>query len=367
VTPPRTIIGSVLNTPLLRSPLKRRIIFGLLIVALAVLCLYPRTYVAEAQLMPQTPGGGLSTALAQESNGAILDLGALTGSKTSVESDLTVARSHAVTQDVVNKLKHAGRHGWSTRTQAEAALDHKIGIIAIRGSILQITAHDTNPEFARSLVAVTADAIQDRLGEISIRQSAQKRAVATNRLLDAQQRLAVAQQALTDWRSKHRLAEPQAQLSAGIGQLASLQSELKAKQVELGGLRRFATEQNLQVKTVEAQIGSLEGQIASAQANGAPGAGNLSLNELSAANVEYSDLVRDETVAETLYKVYTRYMDELTIDEMSARENMNLIEPAYIEPGRQLNVWAVGLLLLTILLAVGAEFYMVGQSTNVTR
>jgi uncharacterized protein involved in exopolysaccharide biosynthesis len=367
VTPPRTIIGGVLNTPLLRSPLKRRIIFGALILGFGLLCLYPRTYVAEAQLMPQTPGGGLSTVLAQESNGAILDLGALTGSKTSVESDLTVARSHSVNQEVVSKLKLVGSHGWATRAQAEAALDHKIGIIAIRGSILEITASDTNPEFARSLVSATADAIQDRLGEISIRQSALKRAVATDRLTDAEQRLAKAQQALTDWRAGHRLAEPQAQLAAGVGQLATLQSELKSKQVQLGGLLKFGTEQNVQVKAVEAEISSLEGQIAAVQANATPGAGNLSLNQLSAANVEYSDLMRNESVAEALYKVYSRYMDELTIDEMSAKENMNLIEPAYIAPGRQLNIWAVGLLLLTILLAIGAEFYMAVPSANAER
>jgi tyrosine-protein kinase Etk/Wzc len=70
-------------------------------------------------------------------------------------------------------------------------------------------------------------------------------------------------------------------------------------------------------------------------------------------------LYMDEKAAETLFVVYKRYIDELTIDKLSANNNMEIIEPAYIDPSRQYNAWAVGLLCLTALIAAMAEFYVV--------
>jgi len=43
---------------------------------------------------------------------------------------------------------------------------------------------------------------------------------------------------------------------------------------------------------------------------------------------------------------------------MSAHENMNLIEPAYIDPNRQFNIPAVGLLILVLLVAATLEIYL---------
>lgn len=357
MTPPRTIIGEILATPWFGDPLRRRLTFLVAAIVLAILCVYPEIYAAEAQLEPQTPGGGLSTILAQESNGSILDLGALTGAKTSVESDLTIARSHAVLDGVISRLNLVGKPGFRSLSQAESKLGHKINIIAIRGSILQITAHDRDPNFAKQLVDATATSVQDRLAEISLRQTAQKRAVDLNRLADANIRLAKAQAALNQFRIANKLPAPEAQLSAGVGLLASLQGELQAKQVELGSLQQFATDQNLSVRRVQAQIIGLENQISEAKRT-EQGSGPANLSTLAVINVRYADLYRDEIVAQTLYRVYTRYLDELTIDEMSAHENMNLIEPAYIDPNRQFNIPAVGLLILVLLVAATLEIYL---------
>ncbi len=353
---PPTIIGAVMESRWLRNATRRRLGLGVLAVILAILCVFPEHYAAEAQLMPQDNGGGLSGVLAEQASGAILNLGALAGNKPSIEADLTIARSHAVLAKTVARLNLLRRLGYRSERKAEVKLKNKVGIIAIRGSILQVTTRDSNPKFARDLAGAVAESIQDRVADISLEQARTKRVVATNRLSEATVRLANAQAALNQFRLANKLPAPEQQLGAGVGILAGLQSQLQAAEVELRSQELVSTPDNIQVKVLQSRIASLRQQVAQAQdtgqANGGPG-----LAGIAVVNTQYYNLYRDEKTAEILYQVYNRYLEELTIDEMSANEAMYVVQPAYVVPSRQFNVWAVGLLLIVLMAAVAAEYY----------
>jgi uncharacterized protein involved in exopolysaccharide biosynthesis len=361
MTRPPTIIDAVLDARWFRDRTRRWLTFGVTAVLFGVLSIWPETYKAEAQLMPQESNGGLSSVLASEASGALLNLSVLTGSRTSIEEDVTIARGHSVIQDAIAKLKLVGRPGYPDARAAEAKLSKKLSVVAIRGSILDVTVHDSDRDFARRLVEAAAQSIQDRLAQISLQQAAQKREVTTNRLADATVRLAKAQEALNQFRLAHKLPAPEQQLGAGVGNLAGLQAQLESKQAQLSALSQIATPQNIQTKVIQADIASLRSQILQAQkASGAQGGGTLA--SVAIANTQYYNLVRDEHVAELLYQVYSRYLDEITIDEMSAMQNVQLIEPAFVDPRRQYNLVFAGLLGLIIAIAIGAEYYYAGSS-----
>ncbi len=358
MTPPRSIIGGVLESSWFHRPWRRRLVFAVLAALFGVLSIWPQHYKAEAQLLPQDSGGGLSAALAsQGSSGGLLSLGALLGNKQPVEADLSIARSHAVLGIILDRLHLVGRAGYGDRRHAEARLKNKLGIIAIRGSILQITASDRDVDLARALAATTASAIQDRLGAISLIQAAQKRAVAEIRLSDATARLARTQAALGRFRTENRLAAPAAQLGAAVGLLAALEGRLQAKQVEVATLREFARGDNIKLRTAEVELGAIRNQVAAAKIV-SPTQQSSNLAGIAETNTTYFNLYRDEKSAETLFEVYRRYLEEISVDELSANQNLVLVEPAYIYPERQFNAWAVGLLVIDIFLLIIAEYYV---------
>ena len=145
MTPPRSIVTSIFDHPWFRNDWRRRLTFLVIAIVAGLLTLFPQTYAAETELLPVSSGGGLSAILSQQSGGALLDLGSLTGNKQSIEADLTIARSYEVLRLAMVKL-HAqfpGRVGDFRKAAVE--LKKKVGIIAIRGSIVQITAHDNDP------------------------------------------------------------------------------------------------------------------------------------------------------------------------------------------------------------------------------
>ncbi|MEO8927293.1 MAG: hypothetical protein ABI306_09030 [Caulobacteraceae bacterium] len=346
----------MLDSPWFRRPLRRRITFAVAALVLAVLCVWPRHYVAKADLMPQDSGGGLASLLNQSVG--LVSLGALLGSHQSIEADLTIGRSEAVLRAVVDRLHLVGHGRFHDRRQAEIALQKKIDVSAIRGSILQVQASDSDPEFARALVAASAAAIQDRLTTLSLEQAAQKRTVADNRMAEATKRLADAQAAITRYRTVNRLAAPEIQLGAGVAQLASLQGQLQAKEVELQTVERFATGDNIRVQAVQTEVAGLRRQISDAQTASDRHVGPQ-LASIALGSSAYLNLYRDEKFAETLYSVYSRYIEEVTIDELTANTNLDVIEPPYVVPARQYNAAAVGLLVVVLLLAAAAEYYII--------
>ncbi|MBV8684709.1 MAG: hypothetical protein JO111_17680 [Caulobacteraceae bacterium] len=356
MTPPFTISGAILGTKWFQDRRRRRLSFLAAAIVLGLLCLFPQHYKAETELLPQEAGGGLAQLLAQQGSGSVLSLSSLTGENKSVETDLTIARSHVVIKDAVNHL-HA-RFPDRTRNVQAAMIGFKtkLTIIAIRGSILQIAATDHDPAFAQALVTAVADGIRTQIAAVNLEGNRLKREVAENRMKDATQRLANAQQALTNFRIANHLAEPQEQLGAGVGALANLQGQLVGRQVQLAQLQQVATPDNLQMKVVETEIASLQKQIADVQSQshfeGAPG-----LVGLSATSATYFNLYRDQITAQLLYTLYQRYLEELTIDAMSSNENIETIEPPYVHPERQYNILPIALLFVTIVLFALAEFY----------
>jgi capsule polysaccharide export protein KpsE/RkpR len=258
----------------------------------------------------------------------------------------------------VARLRLAGRSGFGGAASAEVKLRRKVDVAAIRGGILQVTAHDRDPAFAYAVVAAYVDAIKARSAALNLAQASSKRLVATNRLSDASAKLSEAEAATDQFRSANKLAAPEAQFGAAVTQLAILQGKLQAEQVQLNTLNQFATPNNFEVKAAEAAVGSLQSQIAQAQIQ-SEGRGGLNLTGMAAKTTEYFNLYRNQKFAEALYEIYSRALEKVTVDELSASNTLDVIEPPYVDPARQYNASMVGLLALLVLFAVVAEFYVV--------
>ena len=357
--PPPTILGAVLDGAWFRHPWKRRLTLLALALICAVLCIWPRHYLAKAALAPQDSGVGLNSILGAGAAGGLVSLGALVGSHQTIETDLTVARSNAVLKGVVAKLHVVGRSGYGDEYHAEIKLHHKVNIEALRGSVLEIMVTDSQPDFARAIVSAYASAIKDRLAAITLQQAALKRSVTSSRLAATGEQLAQAQTALAEFRLRHRLAAPEIELGAAVSNLANLQARLQARQTELQVVQQFTTGDNVQLAAIRAEIASLQSQIANTQSPGAGGPTGLNLGGMGQVMTQYNNLYREAKGDEILYEIYKRYLESVTVDELSAYASLDTIEPPYVDPERQYNIIAVGLLILIVVFAFGAEFYVI--------
>ena len=356
MTPPPSILASVMSSPWFRNARKRRLAFLIVAVLMAVLSIWPRKFEARAELKPSDNAGGLSSMLGQ--SGGLASLGALLGSHDSIETDLAIARSQAALRGALARLPPTERLHLGSGSDAEIAIRKKIDVSALRGSILQISAHDGDPIVARDIVAAYAAGIQDRLASLNVTQTEERKTVAVSRLAEASARLARAQTALTHFRTQNKLAAPELQIGSAVGVLASLQAKLEEATVQLRTTREFATPGNVQVQALEAEIASIKNQINEAQSSSGS-SGGPTLGDISGQTAEYLNLFREEKIAATLSQLYTGALEQITVDELSANNSANLVEPPYVLPERQYNMLPVGLLLLAVLAAVTSEFYAI--------
>jgi tyrosine-protein kinase Etk/Wzc len=339
----------------MRDASRRRIGCALAGALLVFFCYFPRSYVARVELAPHESSVGLNAVLSGGANG--LNLGALLGQPQSIQGDVAIGRSHAVAQDAIKKLRLVERGVYHDTGEAEVELSRKVDVEAVHAALLQIRIEDYDPVFAREVAVAYSEAIRARFAALSLSQVVRKRALAENRLSMAQMDLARDQAALEAFREVNNLAVPEAQFGAAVVQLSLLQARLQAKQVQLSTLSQFATDDNVEVRAVRAEIDGLQASIAHAQRASA-GAASTTLAAMSQRQSTYLNLMRNERYRQFLVDIFSQYLQSVDIDKMTVGDNIELIEPVYVEPGRRINVWAEGLLFALALVAGAAEFYI---------
>lgn len=344
----------------LGEPRVRRIGYAVLAVSLAILCLFPRPWVARAKLLPQdSSSAGLGQIVnslgGQLSNFANL----LSGGRTPNDLYLIIGRSSGVTDDVIAKLDLVGPgKSYAAATDAKVALDKQVDVRLLLGGVVEIEA--TTHDGARSLALTRAytDAISRRISLLTRQTTRRKGEIVRQRFEDARSRVTETEGLLDAFRRANRLASPEIQLGSEISLRTNLQSQLQAKLVELRSLSQTAGPENTELQTLRAQIAEIQGQLARTTRSGL-GVTGPSVTGLSDIQSRYLNLFRDYRFAQALYDVYSRASEQVAVESLVAESGtyIQVVEPANIDARRHYNVPALALLALIVLAAAFTELY----------
>lgn len=359
-TAPRSMVGTLGQLPGLRHPWLRRSIVVVLLAICAVLTLFPQRYLAAVSLTPTDPGTlGIGGALGQ--------LGAVNsvfGNQAAVEVSLKVTRSEYVRTIIARQLRLEQRLGKSP-LEVHRWLDNHITARVLRGGIIQIETKNHDPEFARELVAAYGEAVRDQLSIIARRQTEQKRAILVQLFQQAGDRLATAQSAYDAFRLTTRYSSPQAAFSAAGDRIPQIEAEIRAKQVDLNAMRQFATDDNIRVRQMVAGIDALRRQLAEARSI-SPRA-QSSVGQVVRQTRQAEKLSRELDVAQSLYDSYKRFLQGTSVEDLTSSVTIRILEPAFIDTTRQLNLVPLSIGVIILLLALAIEFFAirppVGQRT----
>lgn len=348
---PASLVGNVVATRVLRHPWWRRLLALVLVVVFALLALFPQQYRAAASLTPTDPSSlGLSGTLGQ--------LGAFSsvfGNQAAVEISLRVARSQEVRNLVSRKLDIQHKRGFDSALHADRWLKDAVEIRALRGGILQVDTKLDDPVLARRMVGAFIDATRDQLAEISRRQTAYKRKVLVDLVASAGQRLDRAQNAYDQFRRRTRYSQPGTSISAIGARIPAIEAQIKAKEIELRAARTFATDENISVRQILAEIIALRSQLAEARSLD-PDDPN-SVNRVVIQSTEVQNLERELGIARSLYDSYRRFLEGAAVEDLTSTGNVRVLEPPYIDSARQFRTLPLALLLLVLLTAATIELY----------
>lgn len=353
---PLSLLDLITRGRWFRSNRIRRSIFAALIIGLGVLSLFPRVYAAEITLAPQESNTAGLSAILQQLGG---NYAALLGRTQPVEVDLAIARSFEVRKAVVRSLGVRDNESSAEFRRALKKLESKADVQAMRGNLLHIEIRDADANRALFIARAYSGAMRDRLAQLSREATADKRTILDARFAEARERLSRAEGAVSAFRRANQLVTPDTQLDLAVQQLATVQGQLKAKQVELQTALQFGTPQNFQVERIRAEVSALQEQVRAADERVRSG-GGLTAAGIAPIALRYQNLMRELKFSEALYDSYTRYLEGAAIEELTAEYNLQEIEPPFIDPDTHFNTVPLALLILVLMLGLAAEFLIIG-------
>ncbi len=344
---------------LVRNKRFRWLAYAVSALVLAALCIMPRPYLARAKILPADSSAGGLVGVFSALGGQAQNLSSLFGDRGAIDVSLSIARSEAVTNDVIKRLGLVGPDArYSTVQAAQIALGKKVDVHSLTGGMLEIETKAPDADWALLVTKAYVGAISERIGTFGQAQTARKRQIVDGRLKDALERLTRAEAELNEFRLHNQLADPQLQLGSQMSLRTSLQRQLQAKQVELQALSQTAGPENPALGVVTAQLETLTRQLAQT-AQVSSGSAGPSVSGLTVISLQYANLFRNYTFMQAIYDVYSRSAEGVAVQEMAAQNasNITVVDSAHVDPERYFNVWAVAMLGLLVILALFTEFY----------
>jgi len=346
---------------------------GLGVFAFLVSLAMPNRYVAKAVLLPPeetqdvlTMGYGLSALMG--GGGKIGGLGGFTKTLglpgTTTLSDIfgVILKSRTVAEGVIEdqelihyyKLDRPGPFSISFPWDKRKSGDPEIGKIIVMDAAIKTlsssTKMDISPEGIitvavenknRRMAAEIANAYVAELDrfnkEINVTQAKNTRLFIEGRLTETQKSVDKAQNELREFQEKNKTVSLSDEIKAAIDGVVKLKAEIISREVQLGVLRGYATEENPQVVQMKAEIASLRSQMKSIEegkagvstANLGYGAGfSVPFSRLPAVGMELARLVRELKIQETLLSLLMEQYERAKINEARDTPTVRVLDKA---------------------------------------
>lgn len=294
------------------------LLFTLVTFLLAVVLslLLPRTYTSSATFIP--PGAGASNLGSLAGQISSIGAGALLGGGKS-QGDLYVGilKSRSVLKLMVDRFHLESYYKVKTESAAESSLlKNSLFDVNNKDAIVTVSVVARDPTMARDLADGFLLALGQTNAHLALSESSARRAFYEGRLEQEKEALADSEVALQKSEKQSGLIAPAGQTATQIQTLASLQSQISSRQVQLASLLHNETEDNTDVVQLREQIAALQGQAHQLESGrSSDGFGRFSSAQVPELETEYIRRSRDVKYHETLFGIISKQYEAARIDE----------------------------------------------------
>jgi uncharacterized protein involved in exopolysaccharide biosynthesis len=309
------------------------------IVAIIISLLLPPRYIATVTLLPPQQGSSMGAALASQL-GSMGGMAALAGgSLLKNPNDMFVAmfKSRTVEDAMVQHFGLMQEYHAKLSSDACKAFE---GAATVDGSgkdgLIRISVQDRDPRRAADLANGYVDQFRIQSQHMAITEASQRRLFFEQQLEQAKDNLANAEEAMKQTEQKTGVIQLDSQARALIESAASLRAEVAAKEVQLQGMRTYATSENSQVVQAQQELDSMRAQLARLGGSEDSASGGLIVpkGQVPEAGLEYVRKLRDVKYNETIFDILARQFEVAKLDEAKQGALVQVVDPA-VPPDRK--------------------------------
>jgi uncharacterized protein involved in exopolysaccharide biosynthesis len=332
------------------------------ILAAIVSLLLPNVYTATARILPPQQGQSAAATVLGQLGGIATTAGVPLSIKNPADLYVGMLRSRTVADRIIVRFGLQRLYDEDTIVDTRKALDKNVSIRAKRDGIIQIDFDDEDPKRAAAVANGYVEELDKLTQSLAVTEAAQRRLFFERQIQQARRDLANAEVALKQTQEKTGLIQLDNQARAIIDTVAALRAQIASKEVELTGLRTFATANNPEYIVAEQQLFALRAQLTKLERSRSTSDGDIlvPVGKVPEAGLDYLRKLRDVKYYETIFELMAKQYELARVDEARDAAIIQFVDHAIppdrkSKPKRALIVLATGLIvgILTIAGAVG--------------
>ena len=341
-------------------------------IALAASFLLPNAYVGTARILPPQQPSGVASLIGQL--GVLGGLGAsgALGMKNPADLYVGMLQSRTVADAIISRFSLQQLYAEETLVQTRRALQKVTDITAGKDGIISISVEDADAKRAADLANAYVEELDKLTQTIAVTEAAQRRLFFERQLHGAKDSLADAEVQLRQTQEKSGLIHLEEQARAIISTIATLQAQLKMKEVEVASMRTYTTPQNPEYLRAQEQLGSMRKHLVELQRKHSMSADPnviVPTGNIPQVGLDYVRKFRDVKYQEALFEVLAKQFEQAKIDEARDAALIQVIDRAIpadrkAKPRRAL-IAATGFMIalfLASLIALSSDMYQRGVS-----
>jgi uncharacterized protein involved in exopolysaccharide biosynthesis len=258
-------------------------------------------------------------------------------------------KSRTVSDNLIERFKLMERYESEMPDDARKALDGVMAISAGKDGIISIAATDEDPVFAAQLANAYVEELYQLTQVLAVTEASQRRLFFEKQLNLAKDQLAKAENAFKQTQQKTGVLALGEQGRAMIEAVGEIRAQISAKEVQLGVMRTFATDQNPDFIRTQQELSGLRIQLAKLERGGE--AGLVPTGQLPEVGLENIRKMRDVKYHETLFELLAKQYELARVDEARDASMIQVLDKA-VAPDRKSKPKRALIVILTAL-AVG--------------
>jgi uncharacterized protein involved in exopolysaccharide biosynthesis len=325
-----------------------------------VVFILPNQYTAVTVVLPPASQNAMGAAMLSQlagSGGLAAAAGAGLGIKNPGEIYLSLFHSRALEDAVVQRFGLTNRYRVKTHVAARRELDaHTAMALGTKDGLITIDVTDKDPNEAAAIANGYVEEFRKFSANLALTEASQRRTFFQQQLLEANENLAAAEEAMKTTEQATGILQIDSQTRALIESAAALRAQVVAKEVQIEGMRSFATNDNPELLEAKQQLAALQAQLGKLTGTDQDSSFGLivSKGNVPEAQVKYVRKLRDVKYYETISELIAKQFEAAKLDEArqgTAIQVVDLAVPPEKKSSPKRGIIVLGALMLSLFAA----------------
>lgn len=320
-----------------------RFVLGAAIVAAVVSFILPVRYEAKIVLLPPQQNSSLgSSLLGQLGNmGSLGSLASLAGGNLSLKNPsdmyLSLLTSRTVEDAMIQRFALMGEYDAKRLSDARKELERRTtAAVGSKDGLIRLSVEDHDAKKAAELANGYVEEFRRLSASLAISEAARRRLFFEQQLQQTKESLTAAEDAMTKIQQSTGVLQIDSQARSLIESAAVLRAQVMAKEVQIEGMKSFATDDNPALVLAKQQLTALQSQLKSvAGSQSDTGSGiNLSKGRMTQSGMEYLRAYRELKYQETVFELLSKELEVAKLDEAREGSIIQVVDAA-VPPDRK--------------------------------